>query len=102
HGLEIRGKRAAGHDVPVHGPRATSVQTASEPRARRKRGLAIEWAKVVGRSHRQAAVAFKRRIPGATRPCWSERSDHAVMSRNSERLPAGANPARPKLNPAGR
>ena len=42
------------------------------------------------------------RIPGATRPCWSERSDHAVMARNSECLPAGANPARPKLNPAGR
>jgi hypothetical protein len=30
---------------------------------RRKQGFAVEWAKVVSRSHREAGAAFKWRIP---------------------------------------
>ena len=39
---------------------------------------------------------------GATRHCWSERSEVCGLHETLRSRPAGAKPARPKLSPAGR
>jgi hypothetical protein len=49
--------------VTVHGSVVTSVQNDIESRTRRGWGSTVEWPKDWGRSHREAEVAFKGRIP---------------------------------------